>query len=391
MLTLKQDKQKLEEEQLLTNNDLKVSIEREKRSSANVKKLQLNIETVEAEKLYLTESIKRLNEDAELRKKQYEQIRSELNESNEQVAHFKHEYNVALKLLKEVRSDYQRCHEKESDMKDRIVKLKNQVDDLNNKMTSKLTEILDLMKKVEQLERKNRDIRRELEKTNGTLRQCRVQLKNFEHDNSLLKEEIHQNHERFIQMKTQADKIVRERDLIATQMYRKNDENALLEDQVSMLKLSIERGNSMYNERLEDITVMKNEIQSLRSQCNVLKRGLENTTDMRQEVMQLHRKLNQERTKGKVLEDEMKTPMNVHRWRKLGHRDPGRMELITKCQRLQRNCLRETAKNARAEGVIRALQDHIAMLDKKLSRCPSQEISERLLFTRVGSLAVQFY
>ncbi|CAG9806741.1 unnamed protein product [Chironomus riparius] len=382
LLTLKQEKHKLEEEQLLINNDLKVSIEREKKSSGNVKKLQANIETVEAEKMYLTESIKQLNEDAEFRKKQYEQIKSELDESNEQVSYFKHEYNVALKHLKEVRSDYQRCHEKESDMIDRITRCKNQVDDLNNKMTLKLTEILALMKKIKQLERKNRDIRRELEKSNGILKSCRVELKNFEHDNSLLKEEIHQNHERFIKMKTQADKIVRERDLIATQMYRKNDENALLEEQVSMLKMSIERGNSMYNERLEDIKVMKNEIQSLRSQCNVLKRGLENTTDMRHEVLQLHRKLNQERTKAKVLEDEMKTPMNVHRWRKLCHRDPGRMELLRKCQRLQRNYLKESTRVLKSEELIKVLQDQISSLKKKLSRCPNQDVSEKLLFTR---------
>ncbi|XP_070506938.1 cilia- and flagella-associated protein 58-like [Chironomus tepperi] len=382
ILTLKQEKQKLEEDQLLINNDLKVSIEREKRSSANVKKLQANIETVEAEKLYQTEIIKQLNEDAEFRKKQYEQIRTELNESNEQVAYFKHEYNVALKHLKDVRSDYQRCHEKESELKDIITKCKNQIDDLNNKMTLKLTEILSLMKKVQQMEKRNRDIRRELEKTNATLKLCRVELKNMEHDNTLLKEEIHQNHERFIKMKTQADKIVRERDLIATQMYRKNDENALLEDQVSVLKMSIERGNVMYNERLEDIKVMKNEIQSLRSQCNVLKRGLENTTDMRHEVLQLHRKLNQERTKAKVLEDEMQTPMNVHRWRKLGNRDPGRMELIRKCHRLQRNCLKESTRVVRAEGLIKVLQDQIAELEKKLSRCPKQDVSEKLLLTR---------
>lgn len=385
ILALKQEKQKLEEEQLLINNDLKSSTEREKRSSANVKKLQANIETVEAEKLYLTESIKQLNEDAEFRKKQYEQIRTELNESNEQVTYFKHEYNMSLKHLKDVRSDFQRCHEKESDMMGRVTIFKSQVDDVNNKLTAKLTEILSLMKKVKKLERKNRDIKRELERTEYSLKLCRADLKIFEHDNNLLKEEIHENHGRFIKMKTQADKIVRERDLIATQMYRKNDENALLVDQVSMLKMSIERGNLMYSERLEDIRVMKKEIQSLRSQCNILKRGLENTTDMRHEVLQLHRKLNQERTKAKVLEDEMKTPMNVHRWRKLGHRDPGRMELLRKCQRLQRNCLKESTRVVRAEDLIKALQDQVTKLEKKLSNCPNQDVSEKLLFTRVRS------
>lgn len=50
----------------------------------------------------------------------------------------------------------------------------------------------------------------------------------------------------------------------------------------------------------------------------------------------MHRILAQERVKAKALEDEMTTPMNIHRWRELGGRDPDKMELIEKIQALQR-------------------------------------------------------
>lgn len=96
------------------------------------------------------------------------------------------------------------------------------------------------------------------------------------------------------------------------------------------------QGNSQYNDRLEDIKLLKIEIKNLRSQRNLLARGSANTADMRQEVLQLNRVLVQERVRARALENEMTTPMNVHRWRKLSGCDPEKAELLTKVQTLQK-------------------------------------------------------
>lgn len=81
------------------------------------------------------------------------------------------------------------------------------------------------------------------------------------------------------------------------------------------------------------------------SQRNLLTRGLANSADMRQEVLQLNRVLTQERVRAKTLEQEMVTPMNVHRWRKLNGKDPDKMDLIEKVQALQRFNLNQKKKN----------------------------------------------
>lgn len=95
-------------------------------------------------------------------------------------------------------------------------------------------------------------------------------------------------------------------------------------------------GEAQYQKRLDDIRLLKIEIANLRSQRNLLTRGLANTADMRQEVLQLNRALTQERVRAKALEQEMMTPMNIHRWRKLSGKDPDKMELIQKIHGLQR-------------------------------------------------------
>lgn len=91
-----------------------------------------------------------------------------------------------------------------------------------------------------------------------------------------------------------------------------------------------------YIDRLEDIRLLKIEIKNMRHRNRLLTRGLCNTIDMRHEVLQLHRDLNQERVKSRALEEELSTPLNIHRWRKLGGRDPEKMDLIVKIQTLQK-------------------------------------------------------
>lgn len=89
-------------------------------------------------------------------------------------------------------------------------------------------------------------------------------------------------------------------------------------------------------DHMDDIKLLKIEVQNTRYKNDLLTRGLANTIDMRQEVLQLHRTLTLERVKSKALEEEMRSPMNIHRWRQLNGRDPEKLDLIVKIQTLQK-------------------------------------------------------
>lgn len=114
-------------------------------------------------------------------------------------------------------------------------------------------------------------------------------------------------------LKKQLDNLISEKELVTTQITRKCEEIELLNQKINMMQLALDRSNSQYNDRLEDIKFLKIEIKNLRSQRNLLARGSANTADMRQEVLQLNRVLIQERVRARALENEMTTPMNVHR------------------------------------------------------------------------------
>lgn len=141
---------------------------------------------------------------------------------------------------------------------------------------------------------------------------------------------------RLTKLRKQLDNALNEKDLIGTQMIRRNDEIGLLNEKIQIIQMALDRGESQYNKRLDDIRLLKIEISNLISKRNLLTRGLANTADMRQECLQLNRVLTQERVKAKSLEQEMTTPMNIHRWRKLEGKDPDKLDLIFKVQTLQK-------------------------------------------------------
>ena len=375
----------MEEKKILMAQELKLAVEHDKRCRRNMKNLHSKLESVESEKSFLEKSLKDVSDDLVAKTQEIESMGDEMEETNRQLMNIRREHEVTIHQLKDARVEYQKCHEREFDIKDRWMKCKSQIDDTNNKLTGKIEEIANLQKKIQRFEKKVRELQRDLERSEDVLKLTRDEVKTIRLENKNQKDELRENDARFTKMKGQLDKILRERDLTANQMMRRTDESELLESKVSMLKMTIERSNGMYHDRLEDIKMMTNEIKNLRSQANVLKRALENTADMRHEVLKLHRKLNQERVKAKVLEQEMATPMNVHRWRKLTRFDSKRMDSLKKSQLLQRKLLKQAASIAKSEEIIEALQGKIALMEVELhKRKQAVDVHTKLMVTRVS-------
>ncbi|CRL05119.1 CLUMA_CG018201, isoform A [Clunio marinus] len=307
---------------------------------------------------------------------------SQINDEVSQLSFYKHEYNVAIKKLKELKVAYDRSHEKEIELRDCYMKSKKQAEETSNKLFNKIAEFSNVTKLNKKLEKQISELQQELERIKKALDLSRREIREVRRENKNCKDALRENDVRFVDMKNQMDKLLRERDLIANQMMRKTDEANLLEHQQITLQAVIERSNGMYMERVQDIKLMKNEILNLRSQCNLLKRTLQSTADMRHEVFKLHLKLNQERINSKVLKTEMITPLNTHRWRKLKTFDTKRGDLLEKYRRLQRLSLIKSTKIVNFEETIKVLNERISLLESRCNPKLIVDTQEKLLMTR---------
>jgi len=178
--------------------------------------------------------------------------------------------------------------------------------------------------------------------------------------------------------KKELDQVISERDILGTQLVRRNDELALLYEKIKIQQSTLNKGEIQYRQRLEDIRLLKLEIKKLRREKNILTKNVANVEDLRREVYHIQRELLKERTRCKALEEELENPMNIHRWRKLEGSDPSTYEMIQKIQTLQRRLIQKTEEVVEKELLIQEKEKLYMELKQILARQPGPEVAEQL-------------
>ncbi|XP_039537748.1 cilia- and flagella-associated protein 58 [Pimephales promelas] len=181
-----------------------------------------------------------------------------------------------------------------------------------------------------------------------------------------------------IRQKKELDQVICERDLLGTQLVKRNDELKLLYEKIKIQESIINKGHLHYNEKVEDIRLLKLEIKKQRREKNILNKTASNVEDLRQEVFHMQRELLKERTRCRALEDELKNPMNVHHWRKISETDPSTFELIQKIHCLQRRLIAKTQEVVEKSLLLQEKDKLYVELKHILARQPGPEAAEKL-------------
>ena len=78
-----------------------------------------------------------------------------------------------------------------------------------------------------------------------------------------------------------APQVISERDILGTQLVRRNDELALLYEKIKIQQSTLAKGETQYRQRLEDVRLLKLEIKKLRREKNILNKSVANVDDLR--------------------------------------------------------------------------------------------------------------
>merc|ERR1712100_909996 len=174
------------------------------------------------------------------------------------------------------------------------------------------------------------------------------------------------------------DEVINERDILGTQLIRRNDELALLYEKIKIQQSTLKKGEVQYRERIEDIRILKLKINDMKRELQLLSSSVSNIDSLRNEVYHLQRELLQEKTKVKALSEELENPMNVHRWRKLEGSDPATYEMIQKIQTLQKRLISKTEQVVEKDLLIQEKEKLYVELKNILARQPGPEVAEQL-------------
>jgi len=179
--------------------------------------------------------------------------------------------------------------------------------------------------------------------------------------------------------KREYDHVIHERDILGTQLIRRNDEVALLYEKMKILQNTKRRGELQYNARLDDIRILKIKVRDLQRQLTISQGGQAGADNMSIKLTLVQKELIRERLKVKALSEELENPINVHRWRKLEGSDPHAYEMVQKIQILQKRLLLKSEEVVKKNTIIREQENRQLEIEKTLARKPQEErIAEQL-------------
>lgn len=124
---------------------------------------------------------------------------------------------------------------------------------------------------------------------------------------------------------------------------------SLLYEKIRVQQVALGQGEKQYQERLDDANTLKLEIKRLRREHTSLVKEADIVQELKTEVAHMQRDLMKERQRCRALEEEIETPMNVHRWRKLEGSDPDTFELVQKVQALQKRLIAKVCSRSSSE------------------------------------------
>lgn len=172
--------------------------------------------------------------------------------------------------------------------------------------------------------------------------------------------------------------VISERNILGTQLVRRNEELALLYEKIKIQESTLKKGEIQYRLRQDDIKKQKDAIARLKQDLYISQQEAESADDLKKEVYHLQRELLQERTKVKALSEELENPMNVHRWRKLEGSDPAMYELIQKVRTLQKRLIGKTEEVVAKDVEIQEKERLHRELTQILEKQPGPEVMEQL-------------
>ncbi|XP_026787942.2 cilia- and flagella-associated protein 58 [Pangasianodon hypophthalmus] len=329
-------------------------------ASELTQKVLLNMEELKVREMEIFEYKKKIAE-AETKLKQqqnlYEAIRAERNNYSKNLLDSQHDI---------------------TEMKRKMKSMSQENGQLTEEIKSKEAALVKEHLEFQRIEKEKEALKAELQKTKQQAQETKQYMENQEVEEHRLLKIIADADAEKVRQKKDLDQVISERDILGSQLVRRNDELALLYEKIKIQQSILNKGEIQYNQRVEDIRLLKLEIRKLRREKTVLNNTVSNVEDLRREVYHMQRDLLKERARCQSLQEELENPMNVHRWRRLEASDPSTFELIQKIHSLQRRLITKSEEVVEKELLLQEKEKLYVELKHILARQPGPEAAEQL-------------
>lgn len=288
-------------------------------------------------------------------------------------------------LYEAVRSDRNLYSKNLIEAQDEIAEMKrkskimnHQIEQLKEEITAKDHALVKEHFDLQKVEKQKDQTKSELGRLRNLISSNEETITNQDSEVRKLTHMIHRMDDEALEQRKEYDQVINERDILGTQLIRRNDELALLYEKLKIQQSTLKKGEAQYQERMSDIRILRLKINDLKREVVLNKNSVGQVDELKQQVYHLQREILEEKTKVKALSEELENPMNVHRWRKLEGSDPATFEMIQKIQTLQKRLIRKTEEVVEKDLLLNEKEKLYIELKNILARQPGPEVAEQL-------------
>ncbi|XP_013165502.1 PREDICTED: cilia- and flagella-associated protein 58-like isoform X1 [Papilio xuthus] len=354
-------------------------------SNAQVNKQRLVILQMEKDKdrmleetIALNDKIDEITEEVRLRTADI----LDLNKALREEAIKSRKLSVSLDATRTERNmlykNYTEAVDEIQDLKQKLKMLAYQIEQLKEDISGKESGLKTCEGVLAKCNKKNEQLRGEVQAGLAHLAEARADITALRQEEARLNRIIQESDVARAKLMKDLDGMMNERDVVGAQLVRRNDEISLLYEKIRILEVTLHRGERQYEQRVEDIRLLRLEIMRLRKEKNLLSKGIENMTDLRLEVFNLERELGRSRLRVRALEEALETPLNVHRWRKLQGTDPDSVTLTHKLRLTQKKVLAQSEQLVLKDRELKETRNLYGAVKDMLALQPSPEIQQTL-------------
>ena len=177
-------------------------------------------------------------------------------------------------------------------------------------------------------------------------------IKTQENDIARLKYVIAEAEAEKSKQKKDYDMVMNERDILSTQLIKRDEELHNLYEKIKIQKSTLKKGEKYYEQKIQEICNHVDHIKILKKELIDCQTETQCIPDLKREIYLLEQELLEQKQKAKFLQDELQKPLNVHRWRKLESTDIETFELIQKIQSLQKRLIAKTEEVSEKDVLI---------------------------------------
>ena len=275
-------------------------------------------------------------EELKIKNTQIQNLQRENQEIDSKCKHQQNLYDAVRSDRNLYSKDFMKSKEEINELWKKYKRMTYSVEQNRDDIKNKDQELVELDKEFKKVEKENEKIRADKNRAKSQINSTEEVIKNQENHVGHLKKIIQEAKSQKAKQQKDYDMVRNERDILGTQLIKRNQQLTLLYQKIKLSNSSLTKGEIYFKDKQRELNELKMKLATQRNQFLSIDEQIRCIDQLRSEISFKEKELLNQKAKIKALEEELKNPMNVHRWRKLEATDQENYERILKIQTLQR-------------------------------------------------------